>query len=187
MRFVLDAAQSPILLRTKAEGLLSRVAHDLEIEAEGVTGEGEDGEPSRARLRVPVAAMRVVGVVRRGEVDESVLSEADRRDIERRIREDVFRGVEAIEVDGELVGNRLRARVRVGRGREQPVESSVEAMRAPERVKVQGSLSLSLRSLGLQAPKGPMGAFRVADRVEVRFDARFVASQSQSRLGEGLA
>lgn len=113
-----DRATDHFVLRTFARGLLSTLAHDLEITAGDATGEAAAGEEvTTARLSFPVAGLRVAGVVRQGRVDAGVLSEGDRREVDRRIREDVLARGERVSVEAELRGDRVRATVIVPTGR----------------------------------------------------------------------
>jgi len=169
-----SAKGSTITVRTFAEGLLARFAHDLEIAIRDVTGEGTD-EPTEATLRVALSGLRVAGVVRDGVVDERTLSASERADIEARMREALAGGQE-IRVDASLAGDRATLVVRAPGGT-QPVTVVVQVEREAAGVmRVRGECALSLRALGVPPVRGPAGAFRVADRVAVRFDARFEPS-----------
>jgi len=171
MGLTFDTAGSRVVVRTFAEGMLSRLAHDLEIEAGGAEGHVDDA--GRAKVRFPVARLRVRGVVRSAKVDAEALSASDRADIERRIAE-AFEGVMHVEVEGELAGDRAKLRVTCGRrAQELEVPASVERGEGG-RVRVKGKAKLSHKSLGLTPVRGPLGAFRVADGVEVTFDVVFV-------------
>jgi hypothetical protein len=168
----LDPTKSTIAVRTVAEGLLARLAHDLEIVGREMVGEGSD-EPATATVRIPPACLRVLGVVRDGRVNEGVLGASDRADIERRMR-DALGGGE-ITVVARLVAGRATLEVQTDRGR-QVVELTVQLdPPGPGALRVRGSCALSLRALGVPPVKGPAGAFRLADQVEVRFDASFAA------------
>ncbi|MBI4952929.1 MAG: hypothetical protein HY908_12920 [Myxococcales bacterium] len=171
----IDPDTSKILLRTKATGLLARFAHDLEIEARApqLTVTVEDASWS-AELRVLVPDLRVLGVRRGGRVDTGVLSHDDRLEVERKIREEVLR---AGEVRVTASGTSRRggtAAVRVGKG-EQKVELALEARAEDGGFAVTGSARLSMRALGLREIKGPLGAFKVDDTVEVALDVHLVA------------
>jgi hypothetical protein len=161
-------APSSVALRTRARGLLSRLAHDLEIASEAVEGEATiDGESWTARLAVPSASLRVKGVLHGDVVDPGVLSAGDRAEIERRLREEVLGGARAVTVEaagasrsgGEatvvLAGGRERVRV----GLRVVEEAGVYTVSATARV--------SLARLGVREVKGPLGAFRVDDVIEV--------------------
>jgi hypothetical protein len=162
----LDPERTRVLLRTEAEGLLSALAHDLEIRAHDVTGSFEGTHGS---VEVPVDGLRVVGAVKRGQVDPAVLTARDRGDIERRICEEVLTGGARVEVDVELAGDLVKLVVRAPRGT-QAVSCGVRR----EGNRARGECDLSLSALGVGSVRGPMGAFRVSDRVTVTFDAYFV-------------
>jgi hypothetical protein len=160
---------SSVVVRTFAEGLFARLAHDLEIGALEAWGEGTDAPP-HATLGFAVAGLRVMGAVRAGKVDDRTLSASDRADIEARMNEAL--GAGEVTVEATLLGETARLEVRAPRGR-QSVEVAVEVSREAGCVRVQGECALSLRALGVPPVRGPAGAFRLKDRVEVRFAARF--------------
>ena len=63
-------------------------------------------------------------------------------------------------------------------------KASVETLVRPdlhadgEAMRAKGSFDLSLAAIGSDVVKGPLGAFRVKDRVRVSFDAVFVPAAS---------
>jgi len=163
----LDAAASRFVVHTFAEGLLARLAHDLELVAEGATGELVDGPEPTVTLRFPIDGLRVVGAVKKGRVEPSVLSEADRFQIEEKLRRELFVGRRSLTARGSLpVGGEARIELDGVRARVAGVPRWVDA-------ELHGRCELSLRAMGLKPVEGPMGAFRLADRVEVEFRARF--------------
>jgi hypothetical protein len=177
MRRPLDVARSSVKVRTRATGPLARLAHDLELEATGASGWVEEDGPSfRAELTFPVAGIRVVGVVRRGTVDRSVLSSRDVAEIERKIRGEVFRGDE-VRILG--AGDRRLARLDVMAPRGSQVvtvalgigDATADGGRA-----VEGRTRLSLATLGCAPIQAPLGAFKVADEIEVEATLTFGAS-----------
>ncbi len=178
----IDASSSRVAVRTEATGLLARLAHDLEIAARKLEGTAEvDGERWSAELRFLVDGLRVVGVVRKGKVDESVLSTKDVGEIEDRIRELVFPRAEAVTVVAEG-SSRSQGRATVTwRGGEQslPVRLRLE-QRSPALGKVSGSCQLSLSRLGVAEIKGPLGAFKVHDGVEIRFSIAVRSDEDHS-------
>jgi hypothetical protein len=167
--FVVDPSTSRIVVRTQATGLLARFAHDLEIAAQRFEAElGGEGQRWQGTLRFPVGAMRVVGVVRKGEVDETVLSASDVDEIRQRMDEQVFRGAASVVVRAEGEGRSSgSATVELGKGRQSvPLRHQVQEQADPS-ITVQGRTELSLAALGVKEIKGPLGAFRVHDGVEV--------------------
>jgi hypothetical protein len=174
----LNLASSRIAVRTFAEGLFARLAHDLEIVVNEASGEasGEAGEePATASLRVPVRGLRVAGVVRGGRVNDQTLSASERADIELRMSEALGGAGAAAEITvaATLLGEHATLQVRTPRGT-QSVSLLVQVRRAPSgAIRVRGDCKLSLDELGVPPVRGPVGAFRLADRVEVSFDASF--------------
>lgn len=176
---LVDTAASSIALRTRAEGLLARVAHDLEFAAPVFRGKVTlDGEAWTAELGVAVASLRVVGVIRGSALDRVALSSSDRAQIEQKMRQDVFFGG-VREVTADARGSSRtggEATVTLGtRSQRAPVTLRVEAPPGGN-IKAIGQLTLSLEKLGVKPIKGPLGAFRVKDAVEVLFTVALAGS-----------
>ncbi|HZO11904.1 MAG TPA: hypothetical protein VFB62_01555, partial [Polyangiaceae bacterium] len=164
----IDFEASAITLRTRAKGLLAKLAHDLELEARRFEGSVElDGSAWTARLAFPVRDLHVVGSLRGERVERNVLSSADRAEIERRIRDDVLT-VDKVEVS--LTGTSRaggEAHVRVGRGEQRVRFSMTTEERRDGELVSHGAVNVSLSTLGIAEIKGPLGAFKVNDSVEV--------------------
>src|SRR5690606_13231714 len=77
------------LVFTYKEGLLSPIAHDLQIRVERFSLE-VDAEPPGIRAEVDAASLRVIMAMKDGRENPSALSDKDKREIERNIREDVL-------------------------------------------------------------------------------------------------
>ncbi len=175
---------SRLTIETRAKGMLAKLAHDLSIEVRepNVTASIEGGRITVV-ARVRVASLSVVGVRKGGAVDRGVLSASDRADIERKIQGEVFRGPEVVVTmeaplaDGAL-GEGRRTVDATGRveaaGKSARVSSRATIEVASGRAKAQGRVKLDLPSLSITPPKGPLGAFRVDDEVEIDFDLAFV-------------
>ena len=168
----IDPDRSKLLVRTRATGLLARFAHDLEMEARAISGTADASGPAwTAELSFPVARLAVLGVRRGGRVETGVLSTADQADIERKIRDEVLQ-TDAVRVSASGEGrNRATVSVRVGRG-EQKLDVPLTARDEAGELAVVGSCRLSLRALAVKEIKGPLGAFKVDDAVEIVFDLR---------------
>ncbi len=173
----LDATRTDVRIRTRAIGLLATLAHDLEIECRDASGTA-DRDAGTARVEVPVASMRVAGVVRGSRVDANVLSPHDRNEIERKIRGDVL-AARSVTIDATLSGSTATLRVRAAAG-ECKTTCSVDRAADGDSETIRGRCSLSLRALGVREVKGPMGAFKVDDTVQVEFRAVFVAAPSSA-------
>lgn len=168
-----------VRLRTVAEGLLSALAHDLEIETSDVSGEAE-GPDGPVHLRVPVARLKVTGAVRKGNVVEGVLGPMEREEIERRMADAI--GGEALVIEATLhaTGDAKVARLHVQAPRgSETVQADVQRdTNENGRVEVRGACALSMRALGVGPVKGPLGAFRIKDEVWVTFEATFAPPEA---------
>jgi hypothetical protein len=164
----LDAARSRVTLYTMAEGLFAALAHDLELVARGLAGEATG---DAAEVRVTVAEIRVSGVVKKGRVDAGVLSAGDRETIEREIQGDVLPGAEVV-ARGTLAGRSAEIEIVGPRGKTR-VTCDVDVRDDGGGKRVTGKVEVSLGALGAPPVKGPMGAFKVKDRVRVEVDLVF--------------
>lgn len=165
----LDLEASTIAVRTRAKGMLARLAHDLEIAATRFEGEvTTDGDAWTATLSVAVAGLNVAGVLKNGRVDRNTLSASDKSEIERRIRAEVL-PIDHIGVS--LRGkDRTRADVTVSAARgKQSLSVPLRTETRDGALIVFGELELSLDRLGVREVKAPLGAFRVDDAIEVAF------------------
>jgi hypothetical protein len=173
----IDPSRTTVTLRTTTTGLFSPLAHDLELSAGDASGEatepGASGGKATASVRFPVASIRVVGALKAGAVDASKLSEGDRREIERKIREQVFAGLTHIDATAELDGDQASLSIKGPAGTaRQRARVSIERGEGGER-EGRGTCKLSLKELGVAPVKGPMGVFRVADELSVEFRVAF--------------
>ena len=170
-------------MRTFAEGLLARLAHDLELACDELSGTAtREGEGGSASIEAPLRGFEVAGVVAKdGRLDERGLSPTERRDCIAKMQHDVFHaGPEGVvRVEAHLDGDGKEARIRVvppnGKAFEAVVRADVRADGEDGKaVRATGSFELSLAAIGSDVVKGPMNAFRVKDRVKVTFDVVFV-------------
>jgi hypothetical protein len=167
----LDADASRLAIYTVAEGLLSALAHDLEIVAAELDG-SQAG--AAAEIRVRAGGLGVTGVVRKGKVEDDILSSDDVVTIERQIHEAILGGQsQDIVAKGSLDGSRATLDITAPRGTTHvtcPVVLSEEAGKK----RVKGEATVSLSSLGIGPVRGPLGAFKVKDEIRVTFDLLFV-------------
>jgi hypothetical protein len=174
---VLDPARSRVRIHTFAEGLLARLAHDLELVCGALSGTASgDAGAGKASIDAPLSGMAVTGILGKdGRVDEHGLSASERRDVVSKMQKEVFHAGPgaAVRVEGQLDGGKARVRVIPPAGR--PFEAVVPVtVRADGGdVHATGSLEVSLSAIGSDPVKGPMGAFRVKDKVKVTFDLMF--------------
>ena len=176
VRYTLDAPTSKLTIRTGTVGMFSPLAHDLELAAGALRGELElDGDAYSVRVQVHVAQLRVAGVVKRGKLDADALSARDRAEIERRIREDVFRTAGDVLIEARGTGRTAAVDVRVGAGVARVSVGLSKLTRDALEARADGECELSIKALGLTEVRGPLNAFRVADTLHVRFDVTFRA------------
>ncbi len=166
-------------IHTFAEGFLARLAHDLEVGCDGLSGTAtrtEDGRgPAVASVDVPLGGLSVVGVVTGGSVDEHVLSSSERAEIVAKMQRDVFHsgadGIVRVEASYEEGTVRMRVLLPNGNVVEMMTRPHVAAEGAATRAT--GTFGISLAAMGSSKIKGPMGAFRLKDNVEVSFNLVF--------------
>jgi len=164
----LDPARSRVAIYTFAEGLFSALAHDLQLVAGDLEGEATS---TGAEVQVPAGSIRVRGVMKRGKLDPSVLSDADRASIERQIREDVLAGPRLV-ARGVLQGGRIGIEIAAPRATTR-IACDLRIDDEDGGKRVTGETAISLAALGVPPVKGPMGAFRVKDRVRLEIDLIF--------------
>ena len=178
MKLVLVADRSHVKIHTFAEGLFSRLAHDLELGCKGLSGSAERTDDLRgsASIDVPIRRIDVNGTLKHGRVDLSGLSSSERADVLEKMRREVFHTNDGtVHVEATLVSEST-ARVSVTPPKGRKVERSVSVKVASEDgdVRVSGALEVSLTAIGGGTVKGPMNAFRVKDGVAIHFDVVFV-------------
>lgn len=89
-------------------------------------------------------------------------------------------GPEAVVlVQLELAGGSARVRVVPPNGKAVEVVTKPELRTDGDAVGASGSFEVSLKAIGSDVVKGPMGAFRVKDRVKVLFDVTFAPAPPQ--------
>jgi hypothetical protein len=169
--FRIDKGASKLVLRTRAQGMLARLAHDLEIAAGEINGAASlDGDAWTAEVAVPVSSLRVAGALRGDRLDTSALSSKDRAEIERKIREEVLAAGPEVRTRAEGP-SRDRGEATVSFGSKSARVSVSHSKTEPSGAgfSVTGRAELSLRALGVAEVKGPLNAFRVGDTIEVLY------------------
>lgn len=177
---VVDEQASTVRLRTFAEGLFAKLAHDLELSCRGIRGTatrtGEDDRAGTVTIEVPIHRIEVAGTVKDGRVDASGLSPSDRTDCLAKMQKDVFHTQSrdaVVRVEATLDGGKARLRVCPPNGKEVERIVMIETRRDGSQVHAKGKFELSLSAIGSDTVKGPMNAFRVKDHIEVAFDVVF--------------
>lgn len=177
MKLVLDPDRSSVRVRTFAEGLFSRLAHDLELSCRDLSGSAERASETEgtATIVVPIAKIDVAGTVKAGRVDPEGLSSSDRASCLEKMRKDVFHANDgAVHVSTKLESAK-QARVSIMHPKGRTLERSVRVDVTSEEsaYRVTGTFELSLAAIGSDPVKGPMNAFRMKDKVEIFFDVVF--------------
>jgi hypothetical protein len=172
--FALDPARSSVTLRTHAGGFLSALAHDLELTSTVLRGQvSNEGERWRGEIVVQPSAIKVAGALKRGSVDKNVLSASDVRDIEQRIATEVFGGLNELVIRGEGTPSAPTIRVL---GKQDAVTDLKVTVRNDGTARIFSAKgNVSIKSLGFNEVKGPLGAFVIKDNVEVDATITFVA------------
>lgn len=155
-----------ITLSTYKDGVLSRVAHDLDLR---VARFRVVLLADRAELRVEPDSLEVIGAREHGLVTPP--SERDRRQIERTIREEVLEVGRYPELSGEGTVRVDADRVEVDgsltlHGRTRPCGFTLR--RGGGRLK--GEVELSPSAYGIRPYQALLGAIRLQDRVTVHLD-----------------
>lgn len=182
MTLSFDPAASTVTVETRAKGMLAKLAHDLSITAKAVAATAKvDGADVLVELRVTVAKLAVEGILKGSSIDRSGLSSSDKAEIERKIREEVFRGAEVVVSmkapgEGALSNGKkdvnVSGKIEAG-GRSASISSRASIDVTDAGATVSGRAKVSLPGLGITPPKGPLGAFRVDDDVEVVYRLSF--------------
>ena len=159
--------EGQLFVFTYKEGLLSKVAHDLQIEA---TRFHIEMGPDQVNAQIDIAGLRVLGVIRKGQLYPNELRQKDKAEIERNMHHRVLQGrtyphihfvgnttkaIDSISVDGRLsISNQ-----------EQPLSLTLQK----EGSKWNGHLELVPSRWGIKPFRALMGAIRLQDRVGVTF------------------
>ncbi len=181
-KLALDPGRSRVRIRTFAQGLLGRLAHDLELVCRNLTGSAErtSSDAGSGSIEAPIGAIDVAGTLKDGRVDPNGLSPSDREDCLVKMRRDVFHvhangGASAVvRIEATLEAGKARVRLVPpnGRATERLVNISLEP-EGSTGTRVTGTFDVSLSAIGSDPVKGPMNAFRVKDSVEVLFELVF--------------
>lgn len=177
---VLALAQSRVRIHTFAEGLFSRLAHDLELACGELSGTASfDGKSGTASIEAPLHGISVAGTVDKdGRVNERGLNPNEQRDCIAKMHHDVFhaRPDDVVRLAVHLDGDRARVRIVPPNGRAIEEEISPKLHREESgSVRASGAFDISLMAIGSDVVKAPLNAFRVKDKVRVLFDVLFEA------------
>lgn len=171
----IDPAESHVTIETAARGLLAAAAHDLRIGAPiapiAPIAPSASDDPLRCSAHFSVAQMKVTASRRHGTTEWHDPAPKDVRDIEGRIRTEVFAGLGEVVVEASVASAEAsRAQLVVRAARTQTLEVPVRIERDGDTVHALGRCDLSLAALGTGKVRVPLGAIKVDDRVAVAFD-----------------
>jgi hypothetical protein len=165
----LDASTAECLVFTHKEGLLSAVAHDLEIRVGSFELDVDDATLA-VRARFDAASLRVVGAMHGGTLAANVLGDADKHKIEQHLAEDVLhvrehpsivfasssvtRDGDGFRIDGELTLH----------GATRPLS----LVARPEGDRLVAEVSIHQPAYGIKPFTAMLGALKVKPDVTVR-------------------
>lgn len=170
-----DASNSDCFIYVFRKGVLSAMGHDLKLRATHYAIEIDETLSIQARFRAD--ALRVVGALKNGVVDERALSLHDRQEIERNIVNDVLEArkyptISFRSTPAEMAGDRHRVIGRLNlHGAARDVELTVEqsAGRAVARATVHQP------AFGIKPYRAFLGALQVKPDVIVEVSLPFAA------------
>ncbi|MGZ3422279.1 MAG: hypothetical protein ACXVEE_30695 [Polyangiales bacterium] len=158
--YAVDPDRSTVTIRTRAKGLLSALAHDLELTAKVARGTAKrDGDQWEGEIVVEAAAIKVVGAIKGGKT--SPLSKIEVDMCEKRIVSEVFAGVHEIVVKAR--GTVADPKIDVTAKRTAPAKLKLTL----EGDVIHGRGTVSIQALGLPEVKAPLNAFTVRDDVDL--------------------
>jgi polyisoprenoid-binding protein YceI len=164
-----DASSAECLVLTYKEGLLSAIAHDLEIR---VTRFEVDVslDPLAVQATFDASSLRVVGAVRDGAVHPGALGEGDKKTIEHNLAADVLHPAEhpsirfaSTAVTREGDGYRVEGTLTL-RGRAGPVSFKAR----PEGDRLVAEVLLHQPDFGIKPYSAMLGTLKIKPHVTVR-------------------
>lgn len=160
----IDLTRTVVRIYTQATGALSFAAHDLALEIHPHDASESGGV---YRLRFDMNDMIVLGVMRHGTLDTTVLSERDKADIAQRM---VAACGSSVEISAEPRDQTMSLKWMTPRA-----TLSIPCVVRIGSDSAEGSCEVSLSALNIGPIRGPLGAFRVADRVRIEFRAALIS------------
>jgi hypothetical protein len=171
-RFTQDDAECRVF--TFKEGLLSPIAHDLEIAVERFSIEWDE---SKLEARFDPSSLRVLHARKEGRADSSALSDKDKRKIEANIQGDVL---EVKRHPAEIVFAAAPVPLAGGAGGEGAVRGELQLHGRARTIEARvrrdgerwiGEATLHQPDFGITPYSAMMGALRVKADVEIRVRA----------------
>lgn len=170
------ASASSLRVWTYKEGLLSKVAHDLCLEATSFQAPVTlDGRRFTVEVTVPVRGLRVLGQAKAGLV--SPLSDKDHREIESNLT-----GKHVLDADrapdvrftgqGDLDQKRVEGRLTL-RGSTQPLSAPLVVREEDGKLIVEGEVRFKQTTFGIKPYSALLGALKVQDEVRVTWSVAY--------------
>jgi polyisoprenoid-binding protein YceI len=164
-----DATSAECLVLTYKEGLLSAVAHDLEIRVTRFDVDVE-ASPLSVRARFDAASLAVVGAVRDGAVQPGAIGESDMRKIEHTIATEVLHAADhpdilfaSSEIRREGEGFRMIGELTL-RGRAQLITFATK----PEGERMVAEVRIHQPDFGIKPYTAMLGTLKIKPDVTVR-------------------
>lgn len=152
-----------IFLYTYKEGLLSSVAHDLEIQLKEFSVQFNGGDVA---AKFQMDSLMVVGAMQDGRPQPRALSSKDKSKIERTIRNEVLltRRFATSELSGNIVDGVIEATLTMV-GKSAAIRGEVQSRNGV----ATGVVEIQPSDWGIQPYTALFGALRLKDRVRIEF------------------
>lgn len=174
----LDAAASHLKVWSYKEGLLSRVAHDLCLEARELTADlSLDGDRFQVEVVVPVRSLKVLGQVKGGEVNP--LKAKDHTEIEGNMTgPKVLDAGRYPEVRYTGRGERRAGTCQVAgeltlHGQTHPLAFPIQLREEDDGLRVEGEVRFDQTRFGIKPFSAMFGALKVKDGLRVSWSLRY--------------
>ena len=180
-----------LTLETRRDGFGALIGHDLVLEATRWSGTVvvDPDEPERSQVEVTVEAASLE--VRRAEGGLKPLTDKDRDDIHRTIREKVLHTREVPDivfrstgVTGTGPALSVRGDLTIG-GRTRPVTLAVDLDGRADGTLATATMTIVQTEFGIKPYSALMGALRVRDSVDLHVDVKLDPSCAEGRAATG--
>jgi polyisoprenoid-binding protein YceI len=175
VRYRIDTGRSRFIVKAFATGMLSAFAHNPTLAIRDFSGEVEfsPDAPEEASLHLKIKAGSVE--------DTDEISEKDRREIERQVREDVLesdRYPEIIFESTDVSANRImagqyRAKIKGNvtlRGLTRTCEMTAQIIAGPDTLRAHGEFPLKQSDFNIKPVSAAGGTIKLKDELKFTFD-----------------
>jgi polyisoprenoid-binding protein YceI len=177
VKLAVDVPNSKLLLWTYKEGLLSRVAHDLQFAATAWEGTLErDGERVLVSVTVPVSGLRLEGKVKGGAV--TPMKPKDQREIESNLRgSKVLDAARAATItyrgEGSVSGGLVQLQGELTlKGQTRPLALVARVREEGDVLAADGEVSFRQSDFGVRPFSAMLGALKVQDSIRISWSLR---------------